>query len=113
MALEQEVAEILHANDELRMAEQTHFRYMTELKIKRNDTAIAELKAKIKTLNRNLNSVSAATIVALEQKNNELKIRKEAYEQSMQNWNQFKSDYNDDLDELRNNLTEISGTKSR
>ncbi len=113
IAEEKEMTALMNANDEIQTAERNIFLNMADLKIKRNDSAIAELNEKMKKLRLDRNSAYSARIEMLEQKNNELKIRKQAYEQSQNNWELFKHEYNADLDDLGSKLIGLApkGTK--
>jgi len=85
------------------------FKADTELKIKDNDTRIAELKAKMKTSGKKLDAAYVESIDVLEQKNKDLKNRMDAYSNNTQSdWNSFKREFNHDMDELGKALKDLT-----
>ena len=80
----------------------------TEIKIKNNETTIAELNAKMKASGKTLDAVYAKSIGALEQKNRDLKMRMDAYEKGPSSWSSFKEEFNHDMDELGAALKDLT-----
>lgn len=76
------------------------FKSETNLKIKKNEIRIAQLKIKINKPGKILDALYEKRIDALEQKNKDLKIRMESYEKSQSDWEIFKNEFNHDMDEL-------------
>ena len=101
------VAEKAATADELKT-----FKLESELKIKRNEVSITELKLKMHNQGGIQDEVYARRIDSLEIKNNNLNKRMSDYEKTHSNWTKFKNDFNRDLDELGNSLKRIaSGNK--
>ena len=84
------------------------FKTDTEMKIKSNDTFIADLKAKMKTAGKKMDAVYSASIDALEQKNKDLKARLDNYEKNQSDWASFKREFNHDMDELGQALKDLT-----
>ncbi len=85
------------------------FKADTELKIKNNETIIADLKAKMKVTGKKLDAVYAKSIDDLEQKNKDLKNRMDVYGNNTQSdWNAFKREFNHDMDELGKALKDLT-----
>ena len=99
---------LMKANADIRIADRNIFQNMADLKIKKNELDLTELKEKIKYCRIDEQTEYATRIELLEQKNRELKIRKEASTQSQNDWDLFKNEYNADLDELRSTLKDLA-----
>lgn len=80
--------------------EWTVFKSESELKIKENETRIAEIKAKMMKPGQALDSLYQRRIIALEEKNNNLRLKVNAYEKNQSDWATFKREFNDDVDEI-------------
>ncbi|HEY1047027.1 MAG TPA: peptidase M23 [Bacteroidia bacterium] len=77
--------------------------YMAEKKtaIEDNNRTIAELKATIATQKKEAKAEYAEQIAELDRKNNELMLKLEAHkDDSKDNWDKFKTEFNHDMDEL-------------
>jgi hypothetical protein len=77
-----------------------NFKAETEVKIKDNETRIAELKVKLKKPGKVLDPIYADRIKTLEDKNEELRKRISDYEASQSEWAKFKAEFNSDMDNL-------------
>jgi molybdopterin converting factor small subunit len=78
------------------------FKQESELKIKDNETRIAELRAKIKESGKDIDAAYEKNINALDQKSKNLrnKIETYAYDNNMNSWDAFKREFNRDMDEI-------------
>lgn len=74
------------------------FKDAAELKIKENETRIAELKEKMKKAGKTVDAMYANSIAALEQKNTEMRNRIGAYEKSQSDWDTFKREFEHDME---------------
>ena len=84
------------------------FKSESELKIRGNETRIAELKEKMKTSGKTLDAAYAKKIDQLEQKNKDLNARMVAYEKEQSDWESFKREFNHDMDELGKALKDFT-----
>jgi len=108
MSSGEEMNVLQQANAEILTADRKVFKNMAEVKIKSNDSGISELKNKLMVSDIDIHSPLALKIILLEQKNDEMKIRKQAYEQSLNDWELFKKQYNSDLDGIGASLKSLS-----
>lgn len=76
------------------------FKLESELKINNNETRIKELTVKMNKPGTTLDSLYAKKIANLEQKNKDLKSKLETYETNQSDWEQFKREFNHDMDAL-------------
>lgn len=84
------------------------FKSETDMKIKRNEIQITELRLKMKTSGKTMDKIHSNKIDELEQKNKELKTRMNAYDKSQSNWEEFKREFNHDMDELGNAFRDLT-----
>lgn len=84
------------------------FKSESEVKIRGNETRIAELKEKMKTSGKTLDAVYEKNIDLLEQKNKDLNARMVAYEKEQSDWESFKREFNHDMDELGKALKDFT-----
>lgn len=84
------------------------FKTETDLKIKKNEIRIAELKIKINKPGTTLDALYAKRIASLEQKNRDLQTRMANYKTSQSDWEVFKSEFNSDMDELGKAITDFT-----
>lgn len=84
------------------------FKSESEVKIRANETYIAELKEKMKRSGRALDAVYAKNIEALEQKNKDMRSRIDVYDKSQSNWESFKTEFGRDMDELGQALKNLA-----
>jgi predicted nucleic acid-binding Zn-ribbon protein len=76
------------------------FKSETELKIKENETRIAELNAKMNMSGKKIEVDYSKKIEALKQKNKDMQSRMETYDKGQSDWATFKREFNHDMDEL-------------
>lgn len=90
-------------------ADYQKFKKDAEIKIADNQKKIAELKAKKSSENKEVKEKYDAKVVALEQKNNELKNRIEGCKNSNDKtaWESFKIKFNKDMNELGTSIKNI------
>lgn len=84
------------------------FKMETAEKIRNNEIRIAELKVKMKKPGKILDGLYEKRIEALEQRNNDLKMRIENYEKNQSDWESFKREFNHDMDELGQAFKDIT-----
>lgn len=84
------------------------FKAESEVKIKANETRIAELKDKMRTSGKTLGALYAENINALEQKNKAMQVRMDAYDKGQSDWASFKREFNHDMDELGQALKDFT-----
>lgn len=77
--------------------------------INKNEEKIAELKLKMKNTGKSIDAKYDKNIEILEQKNNDLKVKMETYKNdTKQDWQSFKSEFNHDMDELGQSLKDFT-----
>ncbi len=76
------------------------FKTDAELKIKENDSRIAEHREKMKKSGKTMDAMHEKKIANLEEKNRELQRKLDNYDTSQSNWESFKTEFNHDMDEL-------------
>ena len=81
-------------------AEWQTFKTETLVKIKDNETRIADLKAKLKQSGQKFDAAYAKKIDELEAKNIALQQKLGVYEKSQSDWEAFKREFNHDMDEI-------------
>jgi hypothetical protein len=86
------------------------FKKETDLKIKKNEISIAELRIKISKPGTTFDGLYEKRINSIELKNKSLKARMESYEKSksQSDWGKFKHEFNTDLDELGKALSDFT-----
>ena len=76
-------------------------------KIRKNDERIAELKKQKANTDKTVNAAYQKRIDALQQKNTELRSKITEYKYNESKWEQFKREFNHDMDELGKSLKDI------
>jgi outer membrane murein-binding lipoprotein Lpp len=76
------------------------FKSDAEVKIKENEIRIGELKIKMKKSGKTFDEMYEKNIIALEQKNKDLRTKISNYESNQSDWEAFKREFNHDMDEL-------------
>lgn len=90
-------------------AEWQTFKTETDLTIRNNETAISELKAKMKKTGKKIDAAYEESVDALEAKNTALKAKLDGYEDNgKSNWESFKSEFNHDMGELGAALKDLT-----
>jgi chromosome segregation ATPase len=95
---QQEVVDSLHRA--ATVEEYEAFKAEAQLKIKKNNDRIAELRVKRSKPGKAMDEYYETRIVALEKKNAELKVEIDSYDRSRTDWEQFKREFNHDMDEI-------------
>jgi F0F1-type ATP synthase membrane subunit b/b' len=94
--------------------EYAKFKLESEQEVTANDVRIAELKADINKVKKDVKVQYEATIASLEQKNEEMKTKMRDYKESgNENWQSFKREFNHDMDELGQALKDITKNNSK
>ncbi len=83
------------------------FKNETDAKIAKNESYIAELKARKQRPGKVLDPLYAKQIEGLEQKNRDLKTRLGDYETKKSDWESFKREFNSDMDGLGESLKDL------
>ncbi|RKS14394.1 hypothetical protein [Flavobacterium sp. 120] len=85
------------------------FKASTNATIAENEMRIAEMKASMKKTGKSIDEEYAEKIDILEQKNNDIKVKIETYKNDTSNdWESFKQEYNRDMDELGQALKNLT-----
>lgn len=80
------------------------FKIDADAKIKKNDLRIAELKTKLKNTGTETDKAAKQRIDALETRNAEFTNRVNDYEKNQTDWESFKREFNQSMNELENDL---------
>jgi uncharacterized protein YicC (UPF0701 family) len=86
------------------------FRAETEIKIKDNEVRITELRAQKKTTGKTLDAAYTQRIDTLEQKNLGMRTMMDDYESTKisSDWEEFKREFNHDMEELGKSLKNLT-----
>jgi len=95
---QQEVADSLHRA--ATAEEYEAFKAEAQVKISKNNDRIAELRVKKSKPGKVLDEYYESRISALEKKNAELRQQLDSYDRSRSDWEEFKREFNHDMDEL-------------
>ncbi|MBI5539459.1 MAG: hypothetical protein HY951_05330 [Bacteroidia bacterium] len=106
--------DVIKANEELNKANQEYlediksYRKITAENIVANENNIAEFKARIEKDKKNAKSDYKKKIALLEQKNSDMKKKMDEYtDQGKENWEIFKAEFNNEMDEMAKALKEL------
>jgi predicted RNase H-like nuclease (RuvC/YqgF family) len=83
------------------------FKNDVEQIISNNEKRIAEIRANMKGSTKFVNDLREKRIADLEQQNRNLKARLDAFEKSQSNWEQFKSEFQKDMDAISDAFEEL------
>ena len=89
------------------------FRNESELKVKDNETRIADLNVKMKKPGETFDAVYDKKITKLEQQNKDMRGMLAAYDKSQTNWESFKREFNHDMDEIGQSLKDLTVDNKR
>ena len=84
------------------------FKSDAEIKIKENEVRIGELKVKMKKSGKTFDAMYEKNIIALEQKNKDLRAKISNYETNQSDWDAFTREFNHDMDELGQALKDLT-----
>jgi len=84
------------------------FKADAEMKIKRNEDDIADLRAKMKSSGKKLSAAYAKSIDEIELKNKDIKSKLDGYDKNQSNWESFKREFNHDMDELGKAMKDLT-----
>jgi thiol:disulfide interchange protein len=106
---------VLEAKQDLQQAridsanEYNVYREESEAKLRENDRQIAELKLQMKAERKEIRVKYEKEVVALDEKNENLKIKiKEYKEGDKSNWQSFKEGFNQDLDAVGKSISAMA-----
>ncbi|HLP49347.1 MAG TPA: hypothetical protein VK154_00540 [Chitinophagales bacterium] len=104
----QEAKEELHEAQRELNPEYANFKTDAEAKIEANDKRIAELREKInKPGKAPLDDARAKRIDELQEKNAQLRSRLYGYEKERSDWEAFKREFNNDMENLGNSFNDL------
>lgn len=84
------------------------FKLDAEAKIKANEIRIAGIREKMKTSGKAPDAIYQTKIDLLEQQNKNMTARIEAYTKTQSDWEEFKREFNHDMDQLGEALKDIT-----
>ncbi|MDP4219324.1 MAG: hypothetical protein Q8916_04815 [Bacteroidota bacterium] len=84
------------------------YKTQTEHILAENQDTIASFRARLKNVNAKLKAALDSAGLELERKNEELRATLESYKnQGTENWDKFKSEFDQSMDSIRNNVEEL------
>lgn len=95
-------------NKQIDAEEWKTFKSETEISIKNNELRIAELKVQLEKPGKTFDAIYKQRIETLEQKNKDMRIRLDAYEKDGTDWETFKREFNNDMNELGKALKDFT-----
>jgi len=87
------------------------FKSEAERKIAENDKRISDLKVQLTKPGKILDAIYKQRIETLETRNAELRAKIAAYEATQSDWENFKADFNRDLDSLGKSISDFATKK--
>lgn len=84
------------------------FKSDAEIKIKENEIRIGDLRVKMKKSGKTFDAMYEKNIIALEQKNKDLRTKISNYESNQSDWEAFKREFNHDMDELGQAIKDLT-----
>ena len=101
--------ELVVAKKEATAQQWKQFKAETNARIAENESRIAELKVKMNKTGNSIDAMYAKNIEELELKNREIKVKVDTYKNdSNDDWESFKREYNHDMDQLNQSLKDIT-----
>ena len=101
--------ELVVAKKEATAQQWKQFKAETNARIAENESRIAELKVKMNKTGNSIDAMYAKNIEELELKNKEIKVKVDIYKNdSNDDWESFKREYNHDMDQLNQSLKDIT-----
>ena len=101
--------ELVVAKKEATAQQWKQFKAETNARIAENESRIAELKVKMNKTGNSIDAMYAKNIEELELKNKEIKVKVDTYKNdSNDDWESFKREYNHDMDQLNQSLKDIT-----
>jgi hypothetical protein len=96
-------------NDAKMEQERTEFRHNSELRIEENNRKIDELNKKIETADSRMRDEYRKRVAELKDRNEKAKERLDNYKDNDKTkWEEFKREFNHDMDELGNSLKDFT-----
>ena len=102
-----------NAADLANATEWKEYKSNSQVTIDNYETRIAQLNEEIKRSGRTIDAVYEERINALEQRNKDLKAKMEAYETNQSDWITFKTEYDNNIDELGKALKDFTIIKNK
>jgi hypothetical protein len=103
---------VVDAEKDLQMAQEEYlldikeYRLLSAEKIEANEKSIAEFNARIEKEKKNVSADYKAKIIALEQKNSDMKKKMDDYrEEGKDKWEIFKTEFGRDMDDLGESIS--------
>ena len=84
------------------------FKSDAEIKIKENESRIGDLRVRMKKSGKTFDAMYEKNIIALEQKNKDLRTKISNYESNQSDWEAFKREFNHDMDELGQAIKDLT-----
>ncbi len=103
-----EVADQTATADELKA-----FKLESELQIRKNDVSIAELKVKMNNSDKKNDKIYAERIDTLVKRNENLNARIYNYQKTQRDWNKFKREFKNDMDNLGQAIKDLGVDNSK
>jgi chromosome segregation ATPase len=100
--------EIEAAEDAVSNDEWTAFKNDWQQMIDNNDKRIAEIRSNMNQSGKVINELRAKRIAELEQRNKDLRARLDQFEKNQSNWEQFKSEFQRDMDAIGDAFQDLS-----
>jgi chromosome segregation ATPase len=100
--------EIEAAEDAVSNDEWTSFKNDWQQMIDNNDKRIAEIRSNMNQSGKVINELRAKRIAELEQRNKDLRARLNQFEKNQSNWEQFKSEFQRDMDAIGDAFQDLS-----
>jgi hypothetical protein len=95
-------------NDAKMEKERTEYRFEQEKKIRENDDRIKEYEAKMDNVGKNMREEYRQRVKDLKEKNETMKNRMNDYKYDTEsNWQEFKREFNHDMDELGKSIRDF------
>jgi hypothetical protein len=92
--------------------EWNNFKMDADITIRNNAICIAEIRVKLEKTGTTPDQVYVKKIDRLEQQNKDLKRRIKVFQEDQSDWESFKLEFNQDLDELGRSLKDLSVERS-
>jgi hypothetical protein len=84
------------------------FKNATAAKIKANEALISDLRQQVKKTNRRYDAAYLDNIAIIEKRNADLLFKINNYKEDKDDWENFKTDFNRDMDELNKSLDSLN-----
>jgi hypothetical protein len=96
------------AADEVANDEWTTFKNEWQQMIDNNDKRIAEIRSNMSQSGKVIDDIRSKRIAELEQRNRDLRARLDGFDRNKSNWEQFKSEFQRDMDAIGDAFQDLS-----